>query len=167
MARFQITFQKIQNGKIVSTAGTSVEANSIMEAKNKFMSNHLPTNTYSYRIVSCVKKQRVKMSQKFDENSDLGKELEEFEKQSNAFWTEMNELYNEIQNNMELLEIAEKEQENYESLEKQLTEHPENEVEIKAEMLAIEKKVDGLMAQIKPLETEEKQKNGILWRTFR
>ena len=56
MARFQITFQKIQNGKIVSTAGTSVEANSIMEAKNKFMSNHLPTNTYSYRIVSCVKK---------------------------------------------------------------------------------------------------------------
>lgn len=82
------------------------------------------------------------MSENFDktENLDLDKELEGFEKQSNAFWTEMDELYNEIQNNMELLEIAEKEQENYESLEKQLAEHPENEVEIKAEMLAIEKK---------------------------
>lgn len=56
MARFQVTFQKIQNGKIVSTAGTSVEANSIMEAKNKFNSTHLPTNSYKYRIVSCVKK---------------------------------------------------------------------------------------------------------------
>lgn len=95
------------------------------------------------------------MSENFDKNLDLGKELEEFEKQSNAFWTEMDELYNEIQNDMELLEIAKKEQENYESLEKQLAEHPENEVEIKAEMLAIEKKVDGLMAQIKPVESEE------------
>ncbi len=96
------------------------------------------------------------MSQKFDENLDFDKELENFEKQSNSFWTEMDELYNEIQNNMKLLEIAEKEQEKYESLEKQLAEHPENEVEIKAEMLAIEKKVDGLMAQIKPVESEEK-----------
>ena len=50
------------------------------------------------------------MSENFDktENLDLDKELEEFEKQSNAFWTEMDELYNEIQNNMELLEIAKK-----------------------------------------------------------
>lgn len=55
MARFKITFQKIQNGKIVSTAGTSVEASSIMEAKNKFNSTHLPSNSYKYKIVSCVK----------------------------------------------------------------------------------------------------------------
>lgn len=96
------------------------------------------------------------MSENFDKNLDLDNELEKFEKQSNAFWAEMDELYNEIQNDMELLGIAKKEQEKYESLEKQLAEHPENEVEIKAEMLAIEKKVDGLMAQIKPLETEEK-----------
>lgn len=91
------------------------------------------------------------MSENFDkiENLDLDKE---FEKQTN----EIEDLYNEIQNDMELLEIAKKEQEKYESLEKQLAKHPENEVEIKAEMLAIEKKVDGLMAQIKPLETEEK-----------
>lgn len=34
MARFQVTFQKIQNGKIVSTAGTSVEASSMIEASS-------------------------------------------------------------------------------------------------------------------------------------
>ncbi len=56
MARFQVTFQKIQNGKIVSTAGTSVEASSMLEARSKFNSTHLPTNNYKYRIVSCVKK---------------------------------------------------------------------------------------------------------------
>lgn len=56
MARFQVTFQKIQNGKIVSTAGTSVEASSMIEARSKFNSTHLPTNNYKYRIVSCVKK---------------------------------------------------------------------------------------------------------------
>jgi hypothetical protein len=94
------------------------------------------------------------MSENFDktENLDLDKELEEFENLTNK----IDALCNEIQNDMELLEIAKKEQEKYESLEKQLSEHPENEAEIKAEMLAIEKKVDGLMAQIKPLETEEK-----------
>lgn len=94
------------------------------------------------------------MSENFDktENLDLDKELEGFENLSNK----IDALCNEIQNDMEFLEIAKKEQEKYESLEKQLSEHPENEAEIKAEMLAIEKKVDGLMAQIKPLETEEK-----------
>ena len=92
------------------------------------------------------------MSENFDENLDFDKELEGFENLSNKIDT----LCNEIQNDMELLEIAKKEQEKYESLEKQLAEHPENEAEIKAEMLAIEKKVDVLMAQIKPLETEEK-----------
>lgn len=94
------------------------------------------------------------MSENFDktENLDLDKELEGFENLSNKIDT----LCNEIQNDMELLEIAKKEQEKYESLEKQLAEHPENEAEIKAEMLAIEKKVDVLMTQIKPLETEEK-----------
>lgn len=56
MARFQITFQRLQNGKIISTAGTSVEANSIMEAKNKFNATHLPSNSYKYKIVACVKK---------------------------------------------------------------------------------------------------------------
>lgn len=56
MAHFQVTFQKIQNGKIVSTASTSIEASSIMEAKNKFNSTHLPTNLYKYKIISCVKK---------------------------------------------------------------------------------------------------------------
>ncbi len=56
MARFQIMFQKIQNGKIISTAGTSVDANSIMEAKNKFNSTHLPSNSYKYKILSCVKR---------------------------------------------------------------------------------------------------------------
>lgn len=55
MAIFKITFQKIQNGKIVSTAGTSVTASSIMEAKNKFNATHLPSNTYKYKIVSRVK----------------------------------------------------------------------------------------------------------------
>lgn len=94
------------------------------------------------------------MSENFDktENLDLDKELEGFENLSNK----IDALCNEIQNDMELLEIAKKEQEKYESLEKQLAEHPENEAEIKAEMLAIEKKVDGLMAQIKPVESEEK-----------
>lgn len=94
------------------------------------------------------------MSENFDktETLDLDKELEGLENLTNK----IDALCIEIQNDMELLEIAKKEQENYESLEKQLAEHPENEVEIKAEMLAIEKKVDGLMAQIKPLETEEK-----------
>ena len=94
------------------------------------------------------------MSENFDktENLDLDKELEGFENLSNK----IDALCNEIQNDMELLGIAKKEQEKYESLEKQLAEHPENEAEIKAEMLAIEKKVDVLMAQIKPLETEEK-----------
>ena len=56
MARFQITFQKIQNGKIVSTAGMGIEANTIIEAKNKFNATHLPTNNYKFKIVSCVKK---------------------------------------------------------------------------------------------------------------
>ena len=56
MASFQIMFQKIQNGKIISTAGTSVQANSVMEAKNKFNASHLPTNLYKYKIVSCVKR---------------------------------------------------------------------------------------------------------------
>ena len=56
MARFQITFQKFQNGKIVSTAGTSVEASSISEAKNKFNANHPPSNSYKYKIVACVKR---------------------------------------------------------------------------------------------------------------
>lgn len=92
------------------------------------------------------------MSQKFDENLDFDKELEGLENLTNK----IDALCIEIQNDMELLEIAKKEQGKYESLEKQLVEHPENEAEIKAEMLAIEKKVDGLMAQIKPLETEEK-----------
>lgn len=92
------------------------------------------------------------MSQKFDENLDFDKELEGLENLTNK----IDALCIEIQNDMELLEIAKKEQGKYESLEKQLVEHPENEVEIKAEMLAIEKKVDGLMAQIKPLESEEK-----------
>ena len=94
------------------------------------------------------------MSENFDktETLDLDKELEGLENLTNK----IDALCIEIQNDMELIEIAKKEQGKYESLEKQLVEHPENEVEIKAEMLAIEKKVDGLMAQIKPLETEEK-----------
>ena len=92
------------------------------------------------------------MSENFDKNLDLDKELEGLENLTNK----IDALCIEIQNDMEVLDIAKKEQEKYESLEKQLAEHPENEVEIKAEMLAIEKKVDGLMAQIKPLETEEK-----------
>ena len=56
MARFQITFQRLQNGKVISTAGTTVEANSAEEAKNKFNATHLPSNSYQYKIVSCVKK---------------------------------------------------------------------------------------------------------------
>lgn len=56
MAQFQLQFQKIQNGKIVSTAGTSIEANSVSEAKNKFMAMHPPTNISKYKILSCVKK---------------------------------------------------------------------------------------------------------------
>ncbi len=94
------------------------------------------------------------MSENFDkiENLDLDKELEGFENLTNK----IDALCIEIQNDMELLEIAKKEQGKYESLEKQLVEHPENEVKIKAEMLAIEKEVDGLMAQIKPLGSEEK-----------
>ncbi len=56
MARFQLTFQKVQNGKVVSTAGTSIEADSASEAKNKFMATHLPTSMGTYKILSCVKK---------------------------------------------------------------------------------------------------------------
>ena len=56
MARFQLQFQKIQIGKIVSTAGTSIEADSASEAKNKFLATHLPTNNSKYKILSCVKK---------------------------------------------------------------------------------------------------------------
>ena len=56
MARFQLTFQKVQNGKVVSTAGTSIEAASVSEAKNKFMATHLPTSTGTYKLLSCVKK---------------------------------------------------------------------------------------------------------------
>ncbi len=56
MARFQITAQKIQNGKVVSTAGWSTDASSIAEAKNKFNASHLPSNSYKYKIISCVKK---------------------------------------------------------------------------------------------------------------
>lgn len=94
------------------------------------------------------------MSENFDktETLDLDKELEGLENLTNK----IDALCIEIQNDMELLEIAKKEQGKYKSLEKQLAKHPENEVEIKAEMLAIEKKVDGLMAQIKPLGSEEK-----------
>lgn len=55
MARYQITFQRVQNGKIVSTAGTSVSANSISEARNRFKATHLPSNTSTYKIISCVK----------------------------------------------------------------------------------------------------------------
>lgn len=56
MAMYQLTVQRIQNGKIISTAGVSVEANSVLEAKNKFMANHPPSNSYKYKIISCVKK---------------------------------------------------------------------------------------------------------------
>ncbi len=56
MARYQLTVQRISNGKIVSTSGTSVEANSVMEAKNKFMANHPPSNLSKYKIIACVKK---------------------------------------------------------------------------------------------------------------
>ena len=56
MARFQLTFQKIQNGKIVSTAGTSIEAETASEAKQKFLVTHLPSSTGSYKVVACVKK---------------------------------------------------------------------------------------------------------------
>lgn len=56
MARYQLTVQRIQNGKIISTAGFSVDANSVTEAKNKFMGNHPPSNSYKYKIISCVKK---------------------------------------------------------------------------------------------------------------
>ena len=56
MARFQLTVQKVQNGKVVSTAGTSIEANTAAEAKQKFLATHLPSSTGSYKVVSCVKK---------------------------------------------------------------------------------------------------------------
>ncbi len=56
MARYQLTVQKIQNGKVVSTAGWSTDASSIAEAKNKFNASHLPSNSYRYKIISCVKK---------------------------------------------------------------------------------------------------------------
>ena len=56
MARFQLTVQKIQNGKVVSTAGTSIEADNATEAKQKFLATHLPSSTSSYKVVACVKK---------------------------------------------------------------------------------------------------------------
>lgn len=56
MARFQLTIQKIQNSKIVSTAGTSIEADTATEARQKFLATHLPSSTGSYKVVSCVKK---------------------------------------------------------------------------------------------------------------
>ncbi len=58
MARYQITFQTIfvKTGKVASTAGTSVEAASVSEAKNKFNATHTPGLTYKYKILACVKK---------------------------------------------------------------------------------------------------------------
>jgi len=43
------------NGAIVSTAGVSVDADSIAEAKQKALANHTPSATRKFKIVSCVK----------------------------------------------------------------------------------------------------------------
>lgn len=56
MARYQITAQRYLNGRVISTSSVTVEANSISEAKNKFMANHPPSNSYKYKIIACVKK---------------------------------------------------------------------------------------------------------------
>lgn len=55
MSTYKLVVQTVQNGKIVSTASTSVGANSAMEAKQKFLATHLPTNTKKYKIVACAK----------------------------------------------------------------------------------------------------------------
>lgn len=55
MGKFKICFERIQNGKVISKATTTVEANSISEAKGKFLLNHQSSNSYQYRIVACVK----------------------------------------------------------------------------------------------------------------
>lgn len=49
-------YGKIQDGKVVSTAGTSIEAGTAAEANQKFLATHLPNSTGSYKVVSCVKK---------------------------------------------------------------------------------------------------------------
>lgn len=55
MSLFKISFERIQNGKTISKATTTVEANSISEAKEKFSLNHQSSNSYQYRIIACVK----------------------------------------------------------------------------------------------------------------
>jgi len=55
MNRYKVTFQTVMNGKVVSTAGTSVNADSIAEARQKVLGSHTPTNTKKIVIVSCVK----------------------------------------------------------------------------------------------------------------
>ena len=56
MARFEVKFQTIRDKKIISTAGTTVEANSEREARQKFKGMKIPTNTVSYRILSVIKR---------------------------------------------------------------------------------------------------------------
>jgi hypothetical protein len=54
MATFQVQFEiKSSNGTSHGVQGTSVQANSAMEAKNKVKASHAHSNC---RIISCVKK---------------------------------------------------------------------------------------------------------------
>ena len=51
MVRFGVKFQTIQNGKIVRTAEMGGDANSEREARQKFNSLKIPTNTVKYKII--------------------------------------------------------------------------------------------------------------------
>ncbi|UTC81985.1 hypothetical protein [Treponema denticola] len=55
MNSYRLVVQTIQNGKIIGTANTTVSANSVMEAKQKFLATHIPTSTKKYKIVACAK----------------------------------------------------------------------------------------------------------------
>lgn len=51
-----IRYQTIRNGKISSTGTTTVNANSMLEARNRFNMSHTPTDSCKYKIIACVKR---------------------------------------------------------------------------------------------------------------
>lgn len=55
MNSYKLIVQTIQNGKIIGTASSTIMANSVMEAKQKFTATHIPTATKKYKIVACAK----------------------------------------------------------------------------------------------------------------
>jgi hypothetical protein len=55
MATYSVKFQVIQGNSIVSTSSTTISANNVSEARQKFMYNHTSNNTRKYKIIAVVK----------------------------------------------------------------------------------------------------------------